>query len=772
MTDAVFDIADWTWNEKYRFNGAKEVGPKDERWSSTAYRVVYSAYPEHSDWNKEANEIHDSICNKYLLPGGRILAGAGTGRQVTLQNCFVSGPIPDSLEGIYQRLFESMSTLKAGGGIGHDFSTLRPAGALVEGVNGKASGPVSFMRLWDQGCATIMSTGNRHGAMMGCLRVDHPEIEAFIRAKTEPGVLTRFNLSVLVTDHFISCVKFDDNWDLKFNGEVYRTVRARELWDLLMRTTYDYAEPGVIFIDRVNSNNNLGYCEEITATNPCGEQPLPPLGQCTLASINLAKMVKNPFTPTACVDWKRLEKTTYAGVRLLNRVLDTSFYPLGEQQREAKAKRRIGLGITGLASLLQQLGETYGSESAINITQSVMYNIRDHAYWESIRQAELYGPFPAFEKEKYLEEPFIRKLPGALVNEIERFGIRNGVILTIAPTGTISLIADNVSSGCEPVFSQRYKRTIRDDNGTREVWVLDWGFKNWCLHNGHDPETFDLDQLPPHMAATAQTINVESHVKMQAAVQELVDSAVSKTVNCPANISFDEFQDVYMLAYDLDCKGCTTYRPNPESGRGAILTVETDGKATEPAAPESPIATADAPSTPISSLLLRPSCLRGATYKIKPPTETNALYITINDTVIADDIGGKHSVPFEIFVNSKEMNSYQWTVALTRMISAIFRRGGDVSFVVDELKSVFDPSGGFWSNGHYEPSVVAAIGRVLNTHLTHLGLSQDQSAEQVDTYQSEIGIAALAQCPNCATASLIRSEGCDKCLNCSYSNCA
>ena len=674
-----------------------------------------------------------------FLPAGRILAGAGTGRTVTLFNCFVMGTLDDSLAGIFEGLKEAALTMQQGGGIGQDFSTLRPKGAPVKGVGADASGPLSFMDVWDAMCRTIMSAGARRGAMMGTLRCDHPDIEAFIEAKRDPQRLRNFNLSVLVTDAFMAAVKADADWPLVFGGRIVRTLKASALWDQIMRATYDYAEPGVIFIDRINADNNLAYCETIAATNPCGEQPLPPYGACLLGSLNLARCVDRPFTDDARIDAAGLANTAAVAVRFMDDVIDVSNYPLPAQAREAKAKRRIGLGVTGLADALAMCGLTYGSAGAAEAAARWMAAIEDAAYRASTDLAAEKGPFPLFDAQRFAMGGHAARLSADIRAGIARHGIRNGLLASIAPTGTISLFAGNVSSGIEPIFSVGYDRKILQPDGSRRSErVTDYAASVWWALRGEDTP------LPPQFV-TAETLPPAAHLVMQAAVQRHVDSSISKTINVPAGVSFDAFKAVYERAYDLGLKGCTTFRPNAITG--SVLSVAA------PAMGE--IVSAHQP-------MEREAVLPGFTYKLKWPETDHAIYITINDTV---EDGRRR--PFEVFINSKNMEHYAWTVALTRMISAVFRRGGDVSFVADELKAVFDPRGGQWLGGRYIPSLLAAIGGVIEQHMMDIGfLKRETLAGPIG------GDVRRSACPRCGEQALVFQEGCATCLGCGFSKCS
>jgi ribonucleoside-diphosphate reductase alpha chain len=750
------DIARQIWDMKYRFkrpDGVPLDGDVAATWARVALAASQAEKPESR--RTHALEFAEALAGYRFLPAGRILAGAGTGRAVTLFNCFVMGTIPDSMGGIFAQLREAALTLQQGGGIGYDFSTLRPKGAPVEGVGADASGPVSFMDVWDSMCRTIMSAGSRRGAMMATLACDHPDIEEFIAAKRTPGRLSNFNLSVLVSDAFMAAVQDGKQWDLSFGGRVTRSVPARELWDRIMRSTYDYAEPGVIFIDRINTENNLGYCENIRATNPCGEQPLPPYGACLLGSINLARLVKNPFAGDAELDLDALAALTRTAVRFLDDVIDVSRFPLEEQRAEAFAKRRIGLGVTGLADALIFCRTRYGSPESIALIERWLSTLSHAAYRASADLARIKSPFPLFDDEEFLARPFVRALPEDIRGAIARNGIRNGLLTSIAPTGTISLFAGNVSSGIEPVFAMSYnRRVLLPDGSSREEPVRDFAADAFHARFGEDAA------LPAYFVS-AQTLAPEDHLAVQATAQKYIDSSISKTINLPQSISFDDFKDIYARAYELGCKGCTTYRPNAVTG--AILTTG------EAASREEPVAPRSGDIVYMTKPLDRPDVLIGQTYKIKWADADHAFYITINDV----EKEGRRR-PFEVFINSKNMEAYAWTLALTRMISAVFRRGGDVSFVVDELKAVFDPRGGQWMEGHYVPSLLAAIGEVIERHLVNIGFMSPRDGTLAEEKQA-IAVAAegapARRCPRCSSPSFVKLEGCDSCLSCGYSKC-
>jgi len=746
-------IAEQIWDMKYRLKAADGV-PLDltveDSWRRVA-RALAAGEAEPAQWEAR---FYEALEDFKFLPAGRIVAGAGTGRSVTLFNCFVMGTIPDSMGGIFDMLKEAALTMQQGGGIGYDFSTIRPRGAEVKGVAADASGPLSFMDVWDAMCRTIMSAGSRRGAMMATMRCDHPDIEAFITAKQDAARLRMFNLSVLVTDPFMAAVKADGPWDLRFGGRVYQTLNARDLWARIMRATYDFAEPGVIFIDRINAANNLGYCETIAATNPCGEQPLPPYGACLLGSINLARLVTRPFEAEAALDAAALDRLVRVAVRMMDNVVDASRFPLPQQEAEARAKRRIGLGVTGLADALLMLGLRYGSDGAAVQTEAWMQAIARSAYLASVDLAREKGPFALFDAEKFLGSGTMAAMDEDVRAAIAAHGIRNSHLTSVAPTGTISLYAGNVSSGIEPVFAHAYSRKVLLPDGSRaEEEVVDYAVQMWRDRRGDAP-------LPDYFT-DAQTLAPLDHVRMQAAAQKWVDSSISKTINCPADIGFDEFQQVYMAAWDQGCKGCTTYRPNAVTG--SILTVSE-------VAEKAPDRDRGAEVVYLTEPLGRPAALEGATYKLKWPGSEHAIYITVNDIV-----QGGHRRPFEVFINSKNMEHFAWTVALTRMISAVFRRGGDVSFVVEELKAVFDPRGGAWMEGKYVPSILAAIGGVIERHLIAIGFIDGEGlglkADPRAMALAADGTPRAPACPNCGAYAMRMVEGCMVCSDCGHSKC-
>ncbi|MEX3314390.1 adenosylcobalamin-dependent ribonucleoside-diphosphate reductase [Sulfitobacter sp. PS-8MA] len=752
-------IAEQIWDMKYRFKGADGT-PTDATVEDTWRRIARDLAQVESDADLWEDRFFGALEDFRYLPAGRITAGAGTARRVTLFNCFVMGTVPDSMSGIFDMLKEAALTMQQGGGIGYDFSTIRPRGADVLGVSADASGPLSFMDVWDAMCRTIMSAGSRRGAMMATMRCDHPDVEDFISAKSDPARLRMFNMSVLVTDPFMEAVKADGSWDLVFGDKVYKTVQARDLWNKIMQATYDYAEPGVIFIDRINAANNLNYCETIAATNPCGEQPLPPYGACLLGSINLARLVAQPFEDDAHLDQDAMSELVATAVRMMDNVVDVSNFPLPEQAAEAQNKRRIGLGVTGLADALLMVGLRYGSDEAAAQTEAWLKAIARAAYLASVDLAKEKGAFPLFDAEKFLASGTMMQMDDDVREAIREHGIRNALLTSIAPTGTISLYAGNVSSGIEPVFAYAYTRKVLQKDGSRtEEEVVDYAVQMWRELKGDAP-------LPDYFV-NAQTLPPADHVKMQAAAQKWIDSSISKTINCPEDISFDAFKDVYMQAWDLGCKGCTTYRPNDVTG--SVLSVSSEK--TDKAPADSPDQVSEGGEIVyMSDPLDRPAELEGNTYKVKWPDSEHALYITINDIVL-----NGHRRPFEVFINSKNMEHFAWTVALTRMVSAVFRRGGDVSFVVEELKAVFDPRGGAWMQGKYIPSILAAIGGVIERHMIATGfIAGEGMGLKTDPQAKVVGLDAPRgkSCPSCGQFDMRMVEGCMTCGSCGHSKCS
>lgn len=587
MSPFLGTISEYVWEKKYRYQLGQVV--YDQTIEDTWHRVAKAVARIEAKERRTSiyNQFYDMLADFKFLPGGRILAGAGTQHSVTLFNCFVMPILEDSLQGIFDALKEAALTLQQGGGVGYDFSILRPSGSHIVQTGSYASGPISFMRIWDAMCATLQSTGARRGAMMGILRCDHPDIEEFISIKSKAEQLQHFNLSVLVSDAFMQAVAQDQEWSLIFPYDeiepdaemmlqrwsgrrspvpcrVVKKISARVLWEKIMRSAYDCAEPGVLFEDTINSHNNLWYREWITATNPCGEIPLPDYGACNLGSINLTQFIRDPFTERVSLDWKKLESVTTTAVRFLDNVIEVSRYPLRMQKQEALATRRIGLGLTGLGDLFVMMGIPYGSPASLALASQIMKRIADTTWVSSIELAAERGSFPLFHSEKYVQGQFVQGLSEAIRRDIERYGIRNSHHNAIAPAGTISLLANNVSNGIEPIFGADYQRSVRGTGGELHSFqVTDYAAHLWR-------KTSHAHDLPPAWA-DSQSLLPGDHLRIQASLQPFVDHAISKTINLPEDFPFEDLASVYTEAYQFGLKGCTIYRPNPI--RAGILRV-------------------------------------------------------------------------------------------------------------------------------------------------------------------------------------------------------
>lgn len=593
------DISQLVWDSKYRLreHGRPREDSVNDTWRRVADAVAGTEGANRDHWSKQ---FRQALTDFRFLPGGRILAGAGTPHRVTLFNCFVMGVLEDSLDGIFSALHEGALTMQQGGGVGYDFSTLRPAGSHAQTTGTIASGPVSFMHVWDAMCATLLSTGSRRGAMMATLRCDHPDIETFVEAKREAGALRNFNISVQVTDAYMQAVAGDGDWPLVFpesqldagtladaarverrwTGQltpvpcvVFRTVSARKLWQNIIRGAYETAEPGVLFVDTINRQNNLRYREQLTATNPCGEIPLPPYGACNLGSVNLAAFVNRPYGTGASLDFDAIAAHAAVATRFLDNVTDVSAFPLDAQAEQARGTRRIGLGITGLGDALIMLGKRYDSDAGRELAGQAMRLICHTAYRTSVELAEEKGAFPYFHRDAYLAGEFVASLPEDIREGIAAHGIRNSHLTAIAPAGTISLLANNVSSGIEPVFAPEYRRRVLKANGDYVSHrVQDYALMRWRQQRG--------DGMPPGYTH-AHELAPSAHLEMLKVLQPYVDNAISKTVNVPENFAFERFASLYDSAWRAGLKGCTAFRTNPVTG--AIL--ETDEPASGPGAP-------------------------------------------------------------------------------------------------------------------------------------------------------------------------------------------
>ncbi|QIL82006.1 adenosylcobalamin-dependent ribonucleoside-diphosphate reductase [Diaphorobacter sp. HDW4A] len=790
--------------EKYFKNDEKDV--------EELYRRVARALA-----SVEREDLREPLEAKFLdnlrigaIGAGRIMSAAGTDIQATLINCFVQ-PVGDCIQGvddagypgIYEALREAAETMRRGGGVGYDFSRIRPRGALVKGTASMASGPCSYINVFDQSCSTVESAGARRGAQMGVLRIDHPDVLDFITAKRTPGRWNNFNVSVGVPDGFMQAVEADGQWELiheatpgvelqkggahqRADGQwVYRTVRARELWDTIMKSAYDFAEPGILFLDQINTDNNLHYAEKIQATNPCGEQPLPPYGCCDLGPIILTRFVRNPFgiNGAAKFDFEAFEASVALQVRALDNVLDLTFWPLEQQRAESAAKRRIGVGFTGMGNTLAMLKLRYDREEGREMAVKIAEHMRDAAYTASVELAKEKGVFPKFNADGYLAAgTFASRLPKELKQQIRKHGIRNSHLLSIAPTGTVSLaFADNASNGIEPPFSWSYTRRKREADGSKSEYIVeDYAWRLYKTLGG------DVNQLPEYFVS-AMNMSAGEHVAMMEAVQPFVDTAISKTVNVPEDYPYADFQNLYLQAWHSGLKGLATYRPN--SILGAVLEVTPQPKAETPAPAAEVVAQAQVVDPMRTMIESRPKGgLSAVAEKLEYWTQEGhkALYLIVSFLPVPDGHGGSVDRAIEFFMPvGQSGESQQWITSSMRLLS-LAARGGFLERALSDMRKVAWDRGpvrlGFHTKDDgtrvplWHDSEVAAIAYAVQNILAQrtapqqhvLPLGEPALTANADIAQNGSNPPTMAgkKCHECGAHAVIRKDGCDYCTQC------
>ena len=803
-------------HEKYLKAGESGI---DDLFARVA-RALASAEPEKLRAKYEA--LFLANLHAGAIGAGRIMSAAGTDIQATLINCFVQ-PVGDCIQGvddegfpgIYEALREAAETMRRGGGVGYDFSRIRPRGAYVKGTHSMASGPCSYINVFDQSCSTVESAGARRGAQMGVLRIDHPDVLDFITAKRTPGRWNNFNVSVGVSDAFIQAVQDDLPWELvhvAIPGDplreqgayqradglwVYQTVQAQELWDTVMQSAYDFAEPGILFLDHINTDNNLHYCESIAATNPCGEEPLPPYGCCDLGPVILTRFVRQPFgfAGTPEFDFAAFESAVALQVRALDNVLDITFWPLPQQRDEAHAKRRIGVGFTGMGNTLAMLCLRYDTDEGRAMAARIAERMRDAAYAASVALAQEKGAFPKFDADGYLASgTFASRLPAALQNDIRQHGIRNSHLLSIAPTGTVSLaFADNASNGIEPAFSWMYKRKKREaDGSTSEYAVEDHAWRLYRELGG------DVKQLPDYFVSALE-MSADDHIAMMEAVQPFVDTAISKTVNIPADYPYDDFKSRYLQAWRARLKGLATYRPN--SILGSVLEVHAAPPAT-PATPEAVIAAAAQSHTPSlvdpmrTVIESRPKgALSAVAEKVEYWTQEGKkrLYLVVSFLPVPNAEGtGTVDRAIEFFMPvGQSSESQQWMTSSMRLLS-LAARGGFLARALSDMRKVAWDRGPVRLGTHqkadgtqvpmWHESEVAAVAYAIQHILERRAKLRAPSALAGAVHAQEVQAQAQAQshepstppvmagkkCPECGAHAVIRKDGCDYCTQCGH----